>query len=214
MTRDAPSSNPWLRIPASDYENHMGSENVGQLQVLSRIFKEALEKFRPRRLAVLGCATGNGFERIDPEVTRRIAAVDINPDYLRILEERFKHKLNGLESICSDLLECSFDRSSFDLIHGALIFEYVDPEKALSKIVEWLEPEGILSVALQLPSRESGAVTETRYKSLELLEPAMRLVDPEEFSRRVETFGLSLRHSREVDIKLGKKFYVAYYKIR
>jgi hypothetical protein len=28
---------------------------------------------------VLGCATGNGFEHIDPLVTRRVVEIDINP---------------------------------------------------------------------------------------------------------------------------------------
>ena len=35
--------NPWLHIPAADYEAHMDSPNVAQLSFLGSTFKEALE---------------------------------------------------------------------------------------------------------------------------------------------------------------------------
>jgi hypothetical protein len=73
------SDNPWLSIPAADYEAHMASPEVGQLQFLNAVFKETLARQRPKSLLVPGCATGNGFEHIDFTVTRRIVAVDINP---------------------------------------------------------------------------------------------------------------------------------------
>ena len=60
-------TNPWLTIPAEDYEAHMASPEVGQLQVLNQLFKMVLEEHRPESLAVLGCSTGNGFEHIDPQ---------------------------------------------------------------------------------------------------------------------------------------------------
>jgi ABC-type sugar transport system substrate-binding protein len=30
----------------------------------------------------VGCAAGNGFEHVDPRVTRTVVGIDINPDYL------------------------------------------------------------------------------------------------------------------------------------
>lgn len=62
--------NPWLEIPAADYVGHMVGPEVGQLPVLSRLLREALEQFRPHDLLLLGCSTGNGLAHVDPTVTR------------------------------------------------------------------------------------------------------------------------------------------------
>jgi hypothetical protein len=99
-------SNPWLEIPAGDYEGHMGSPQVGQLQMLNSLFKRVLAETHPAAMVVLGCATGNGFEHFDPAVTRYILGVDINPAYLAITRERYP----ALEA-CLDL-KCAARRTS------------------------------------------------------------------------------------------------------
>jgi hypothetical protein len=38
---------------------------------------------------LLGCSTGNGLARVDPTVTRRLTGVDLNPEYLARLRDRF-----------------------------------------------------------------------------------------------------------------------------
>ena len=81
--------NAWLDVPADDYIGHMSSPEVDQLSVLSRLFREALERFLPADVLLLGCATGNGLDRVDRSVTRRVTAVDINPEYLTRLQEQF-----------------------------------------------------------------------------------------------------------------------------
>jgi hypothetical protein len=75
-------SNPWLGIPLGDYEGHMGSAEVGQLPVLAELFKCALDHCRPKSVAVLGVAGGNGLEQIDCSITKRIVGVDINRQYI------------------------------------------------------------------------------------------------------------------------------------
>jgi len=67
-------TNPWLGIPAADYEAHMALPEVGQARALAALFASALEEYAPESLAVPGCATGNGFEHIDASKTRRVAA--------------------------------------------------------------------------------------------------------------------------------------------
>ena len=54
--------NPWLTLPLDDYEGHMGSADVNQLAPLADLFGEALAHLRPRSVAVLGVAGGNGLE--------------------------------------------------------------------------------------------------------------------------------------------------------
>lgn len=204
--------NPWLGIPAADYEGHMGSAKVGQSAVLRRIFADALAEFSPRSLAVVGCSSGNGFEHIDPRVTHRVVGIDINPAYLQILEERQAHRLPGLELVCADIVSERLDLRPFDLIHAALVFEYVPPEDVLPKLDGWLAPGGVLVVALQLPSHTSTMVSETPYTTLRALEPLMRLVEPVVFGELACQCGLTPLRSWEVELKQGKGFHVAYYR--
>ena len=65
-------------------------EDVGQLSVLSELFGEALEMCRPRSVAILGVADGNGLERIDPALTTRIVGIDSNRAYLTELRQALR----------------------------------------------------------------------------------------------------------------------------
>lgn len=204
--------NPWLSIPASDYEGHMASPGVGQLQYLNGLFRDLLKEFRPVRLAVLGCATGNGFEHIDPGVTRKVTGIDINGQYLEVLRERFSAMIPGLELIAADLVQCDFEPASFDLVHCALVLEYLDPGPLIQKIADWLRPDGILSVLLQLPSEGGGRVSETKYTSLKRLEDIMDLVEPESVRRLAETAGLLEVRSKTQRLASGKAFLMGIYR--
>ena len=206
------NQNPWLSISASDYEGHMNSEIVGQLPVLNHIFENVLKDVPSKYLAVLGCSTGNGFEHINPQVVERVLGVDINPEYLSILQRRYGSRLPMLELICSDLNTFSYSENSFDLIYAALIFEYVDFVKILKRISNWLTTNGTLAVVLQLPSLESNMVSETPYSSLKSIEPIMHLVNPVTFSESAEKCGLKKAKEIAIPLKLGKKFLVSYYK--
>jgi hypothetical protein len=69
------SPNPWSLVPAADYEAYMGPEGADLLAPLSAVFQEAWLAAQPERVLVVGCATGNGLEHVDPAVTRRVAEV-------------------------------------------------------------------------------------------------------------------------------------------
>ena len=205
------NQSPWLTIPASDYEGHMGSDNVGQLVVLDQLFSKALVDFSPQNLAVLGCATGNGFQHIDPEKTLRIVGIDINKEYLDILSSRYSRKLTNMELVCSDITTCQFNDVSFDLVYSALVFEYVKPGDVLPVITPWIQKGGKLVVVLQMRSLQSKMVSETPYTSLKSLEPIMELVEPKSFEESAEIHGLHLIKSWEVPLQAGKRFHVACY---
>lgn len=203
------SGNPWLSIPAQDYEAHMASPEVGQLQFLNMVFRETMEKCRPASLLVPGCATGNGFEHIDPAVTTRIVAVDINPDYLMVLRERFPGLAGSIETLDQDILACKFEPASFDLIFTGLIFEYLDAAAALERFRTWLKKDGILVSVLQLPDERRAAVTPTRYASLERLAPVMRLMTEAEFDALAARHGLARTGAAVHTLASGKRMYVA-----
>jgi len=203
--------NPWLDIPASDYEGHMASPQVGQLHLLNRLFKRVLTETRPVSVAVLGCTTGNGFEHFDPAVTHFILGVDINPSYLEITRERYRAWGTRLELKCADLHTDCFDGRQFDLVHAALVFEYVDVEIVLAHIFRALKPQGKLSVVLQLPNLGLPAVSHTPYKSLEKLAPVMHLLEPDQFTRLTRRAGFKEPAGEMITLPSGKEFFLGVY---
>src|SRR5512140_3223763 len=96
------SPNPWSVVQAGDYERHMGPEGLDQLAPLSAIVQEVYLAARPDRVLLLGCATGNGLEHVNPEVTQKATGVDVNLHYLGIARQRFIHLGAKLELFCSD----------------------------------------------------------------------------------------------------------------
>src|SRR6266568_5053699 len=118
-----PRQNPWSLVSAAEYEAHMGPAGIGELAPLSAIFGKVYAARRPRRLAVLGVATGNGLEHVDPAVTRRTVGLDVNLSYLAVTRQRFMRLGASLELRCADLERVQLDAGGFDLVHVALVLE-------------------------------------------------------------------------------------------
>ncbi len=196
--------NPWAVVPAADYERHMGPQGADQLAPLSAIFEEVYAAAQPDRLLVLGCATGNGLEHVNPAVTKRIVGVDVNLQYLGIARQRFIGLGARLELYCSEAEKFRAAPGSFDLVHAALLFEYLHPEPLVRRIAEWLAPAGTCSVVLQLPG---GAGPEAPTKTMQIIQRAMRLVPPDELTRLFEHYGLPRKRTRTVPLKHGKSFW-------
>jgi SAM-dependent methyltransferase len=199
-------TNPWLDIPVDDYVGHMSSPDVGQHQVLNRFFGELLRSVRPRNVLVLGCSTGNGFEHIDPAVTSRVVGIDINPQYLQRLVQRFRDPGFNLEVRCTDLSRYALEAAAFDLVHAALVFEYIEWSRLLPRIAEALKVDGMLSVVLQIPSPVCPAVTPTRFTSLGALESIFHFVDPDCLIAQAAACGLPLEWRRSQQLNAGKTF--------
>jgi hypothetical protein len=54
--------NPWLRIPASDYEAHMALPEVAQAQALSNLMASALIEYAPVSLQTGGSGQAKAFK--------------------------------------------------------------------------------------------------------------------------------------------------------
>jgi len=134
--------NPWTVVPAADYERHMGPQGVDQRAPLSAIFEEVYAAAQPDRLLVLGCGTGDGLEHVNPAVTKRIVGVDVNLQYLGVARQRFIGLGARLELFCSEAERFRAAPASFDLVHAALLLEYLHPEPLVRRIAEWLAPHG------------------------------------------------------------------------
>jgi SAM-dependent methyltransferase len=196
--------NPWLSIPARDYLGHMASPEVDQLSVLVAIFRSTVGKCRPGSLLVLGCSTGNGWEHIDPAVTRRVVGIDVNDEYLAVLRERLPSPVFDLELRCEDLATADLPSGEFDLVHGALILEYVDWRPLLPRLTQALRPAGTLSIVLQLPSPTLPAITPSAYPSLRRLEPLFRFVEPGNLLAAAQSLGFRVQERCEVLTPSGK----------
>ncbi len=204
----AKAANPWLTVPLNDYEEHMSSEPVRQLDALSELFRQVLEYCRPESVAILGVAGGNGLEQINPAMTRRVRGIDLNPDYLEAARERFG-SLPGLELCCVNLAEQDTELPPVQLVHAALIFEHAGMERCLRNALVMVAAGGSLSVVLQLPSsaQEEGIGLKS-LSSMQTLRQNFRLIEPAQFREQVEGSGFHLQQEVQQPLASGKSFWM------
>ena len=200
--------NPWFDIPLADYEGHMSSPDVGQASMIADILERTLHECSPASIAILGCAGGNGFERVNPEVTARVVGIDINPEYIAITRERFQNRLPGLELLVADLQTDDVCLEPVELVFAALLFEYVEPDVILRTIHRLLKSNGRLVTVVQLPKADGPAVTPSPFTSLQSLSSCLRLVPPDLLRQQAAAQSLSLATSEQVVLQSGKSFQV------
>ncbi len=203
--------NPWLDIPLADYEAHMALPYVGQARLLSDIFGGALDEYAPRSVAVLGCAGGNGFERI-PRTVERAVGVDINPNYIERALSRFSGRIPALELFAGDVQTDEFAFAPVELVFAGLLFEYVDAAKVLAKIRSMICNKGTLVVVLQLPGAVA-EITPSPCAALGALAPLMRLVPPEKLRELAEWLGYRQADARIAEAPGGKRFHVQAFRL-
>jgi len=175
-------SSPWLRLPLTDYEGHMSAPNVGQANLLADVLESVLSELRPATVAVIGCAGGNGFDRIDPLEVARVVGTQSNPEF-----------------------------GAVELVYAALVFEYVDVPSALRNLFLACRHGGHLVALLQLPSNAAAAVTHTAFTSIQTLSASLKLVDPVAFEEMAQKTGFALRRATRVVSGAGKEFAVQVY---
>jgi SAM-dependent methyltransferase len=197
-----PQDNPWLGIPAEEYDAHMKA--VGQAAALREAFDRVLADARPARLAVLGCSTGQDLQRVDPARLQLAVGVDVNPRYLELARGRLGALGPRLHLICGDVLGVELPEGPYDLVHAALLLEYVDPRDLLRRIAGWLGPSGTCSLITQEPSASLPAVTESPHAGLRALAPHMTLRTAEEIAAIAEEEGFALASRRALELPSGK----------
>jgi len=183
------TDNPWLHIPAEDYENHMSSVNIGQLQALNAITNNKLEYLRPISLAILGCATGNGFEHVNNHVTKLVYGIDVNQQYLNVARERYENKIDDFRLLQADLNTDEVDVKDIDLTIAALVFEYLDLSVTIPKIKKIMACDGTLIVILQ-HTLKSDFVSDTNIESMKSLSSISKNVSEFDFSAKAAKYGL------------------------
>ena len=200
------SRSPWLDIPLADYEGHMSDPGIGQSRMLADQFAHLLEAHRPDSVAILGCAGGNGLDRLRADVTRRVVCIDINPQYIERLAARYAAVIPGIEVHVRDVEQPLGGIAPVDLIYIPLVFEYVDPGTGLRNLRAICRPGGILAAMLQLPCDHAAAVSESPFTSMRGLAAAMRLVAPAELAAAAAAAGFLPRSEGRVHLPSGKAF--------
>ena len=200
--------NPWLSIPLAEYEGHMALPEIGQAEMLAGELEFAVRQYFPKSVAVIGCAGGNGLDRLVESGVERIVGIDINPAYVETVRRRFRPRIPGLELHVADVQSMLPQIAPVDLIFAALILEYVDVPMTMRSFQKLCAPDGALVVILQAASPNVEKTSPSPYKSIQLLAPAMRLLDQGHVQERAIAAGFSLASSRVVSLRSGKDFVV------
>jgi SAM-dependent methyltransferase len=200
-------TNPWLEIPLADYESHMSLPAIGQARWLADQLELQLRKYAPGSVAVVGCAGGNGFDRVARAGTRRLVGIDINPSYIEQAFRRYSRAIPGLELYVADIQEPLLSVAPVDLIYAALLFEHVELARTIETLRRMCKPGGVLAVVLQLPSG-SKSVSPSRFASIQALDRTMRLVAPEKLTVQAGISGFAPVSSETIALPSGKEFAV------
>jgi trans-aconitate methyltransferase len=199
---------PWQEIPLLDYEAHMSLPSVGQAGMLADQLAQLIERHTPTSVAIIGCAGGNGLERIDSTRVERVVAIDINPEYVAATERRHADQSANLDCRCADVQSETLLFDPVELIYAALIFEYVDIAATFATLKRNLQPGGTVAVILQLPHSDQHAVSASPYRSLDKLVPAMKLVELDELRSYARAAGFTVGSSNRIDLPSGKQFWM------
>jgi hypothetical protein len=205
--------NPWLSVPLADYEGHMKSAEVQQLDTLAELFAETLVLCRPASVAVLGIAGGNGLDYVDVHVTQRIVGLDVNPLYLDEVRRRYAGQA-GLELFSVDLAEQLVDLNPVQLVHAALLFEHAGVDRCLDNALSLVAPGGAFSAVLQLPSEVEQGVGASQFPSMQKLKPGFSLIDPAWFCETLARNGFSVTHQARRSLPAGKGLWMGVFNRR
>ena len=110
-----------------------------------------------------------------------------------------------LELFCNELEKFRQPPGAFDMIHAALVLEYVQPEVAVRRFADWLAPGGVCSVVLQLPG--GNAPPPANY-AMQIISKAMHFVEPAELARLFAEHGFAKRREKQVPVKHGKALWL------
>jgi SAM-dependent methyltransferase len=207
-------SNPWLTIPLADYEGHMSLPSIDQAKMLADQFERLIERNAPTSVAIIGCAGGNGLDRIKSGTIERVVAVDINPEYIEETRARYIRRLTHVELYCADVQSELVIFPPVDLIYAALVFEYVDVPSTIATLRRNCQKNGTLATLLQLPDSTRPVVSPSPYESLSALAPAIRLLTPRDLCRSADAAGFTIAESEVIELPSGKQFCLQTFRAR
>ena len=157
-------SHPWEDIDLDTYEAHMSSTDVFQIQTLNKITEHQLSDYNPSSVAILGIAGGNGLDKINDDITKKVYCIDVNKKYLDVCKSRYTHLLGILEFVCCDLSRINTVLPFSDIHICNLIIEYLGEKKFAKLILNSRDNVNIVSCVIQ-KNNEISFVSSTNQSS-------------------------------------------------
>src|ERR1041385_1435346 len=92
----------------------------------------------------IGCGTGS-FARQLAERCRRVTALDLSPEMIRVARERSR-QFKNLQFELADAMTWDFPKSRFDFVCTIATLHHLDQRELLPKIKHALKPKGVLMI--------------------------------------------------------------------
>jgi len=197
---------PWLEIPLADYERHMSAASVAQAAMLADRLRLLVETYRPKSLALLGAAGGNGLECIDPLVTRRVVAVDVNAAYLEACCARHAARFDTFETVHCDLSDGLPFADPVELVYAALVVEYLDQDIFLAYAPSLVTSDGRIAFVFQNRDERDTPVSDSGVQSLQALGAVHTSVDVKQVVDVLQSRGMVVEERRGVASAPGERF--------
>ena len=191
----------------------MALPSVGQAQLLDTALQRTVKEFKPRSLAVLGVAGGNGLESLDRATVRRVVALDFNPDYLALCTRRYAASFAEFEPVLHDLSQGPPLITPVECIFAGLVLEYLCVESFCAYLASLLTVGGGFAALLQLPSPTLPEVSPSPFASLARLESAFSFVPKASLHDSLSAHGFSRISTDQYDLDSGKSFFYASYQV-
>lgn len=197
-------SNPWEKVPLQDYENHMKSPSVQQLQKLNEIIKSQIYKYKISTIAILGIAGGNGLEFIDNSQIKTVYGIDINQNYLDVCKEKYKNLKDCLVLKKLDLSNLSNDLPKVDIVIANLFIEYIGIDIFIKQLSKNL-PQYV-SCVIQKNSDDNFVSDSPYLKAFDEISLLHKDIEKTSLVKAMSTIGYSLILSEEYLLPNMKKF--------
>lgn len=196
-------NNPWKNIQLDDYESHMKLDNIMQLQTMNEMMERQLYGHSVSSVMILGVAGGNGLNHIKPESFENVYGVDINGDYLKTCEKRYKSLKGIFQPIEADLINPDLILPEADLVIANLLIEYIGYD-TFRKVIQKIRPR-YASCIIQINTGENFVSDSPYLHAFDCLEELHHQMSEKELTRSMETIGYGFSCSEEKVLPNGKK---------
>lgn len=197
---------PWEKIDLETYETHMSSDDLFQLQTLNEITGQQLADYSPSAVAILGVAGGNGLDKINKDMTKKVYCIDVNRKYLDACKSRYSYLGEILEFICCDLGSNEAILPLSDLHICNLIIEYLGEEKFARLVLNSRDNVNIVSCVIQ-KNNDVSFVSPTEQASA--FEPIMSVhkdIDEKILMEALCDIGFNCIKNKRYELPNGKEF--------
>ena len=201
--------NPWKSISIKDYINHMGHENVYQLQAINTIINNQLN-LAYKNIAILGITDGNGLEHIDASKINKIIGIDINHDYLKVCKSKFNHLNDILYLHCIDMINEKKKAiellSDIDYVIADLIIEHIHLDNFIDIISGMNSENKIVSCVIQHNTDSSVISQSGSEKAFKCLIPLIEEVNESSLINQMDLINHKLVYKEEYLLPNNKSF--------